>query len=308
MDPLVTIGIAVYNGEKYILESLNSISAQSYSNLEVCIVDDASTDDSYNLCLRWSQQSAFPVTILQNKRNLGLSATCNIILEHSNGKYLQLFDQDDIMLADKIEKDVSEFEQLNEDIVLIYSKVKLINEKGEILEEDYHDRIGFTGVSSSNAFADLIQKNFIPAPTVLLRRELVRNNSRYDESVIYNDWDMWLQLTKHYKIAYFDRISVRYRIHNNSIMAQNGNQKQIERNEITIQMIKKHLGFKKTFDDLIIRKISELSIYSYFLGAKTAGSNLKWSLENKFNWKIWLYHKMAILGMKHPSKYRFFNF
>lgn len=304
--PLVTIGIAVYNGEKYILESLNSINEQSYFNIEMCIVDDASTDNSYYLCQEWSEQSRFPITVLQNSCNIGVSATCNVILNYSKGKYLQLFAQDDIMLPDKIEKDVEEFEQLNGNVALIFSKVELINEKGEAMKQKYNDRIGFNGILPQNPFAALIDKNFIPAPTVLLRNDLVKKIGGHDETVIYNDWDMWLQLTKYYKIAYSDRTSVRYRIHNNSIMAQNGNQKQIERNEITIQMIKKHLGFKNTFDDLIIRKISELSIYSYFLGAKTAGSNLKWSLKNKFNWKIWLYHKMAILGMKHPSKYRFF--
>lgn len=308
MDPLVTIGIAVYNGEKYILDSLNSINNQSYPNLEICIVDDASTDDSYDLCLQWSGKSRFPVTVLQNKINLGLAATCNIILKHSHGKYLQLFAQDDIMLPDKIEKDVAEFEQLDEEVALIYSKVKLINETGELLEQEYNDRIGFNGVPPSNPFAELIQKNFIPAPTVLLRSELVKKIERYDESVIYNDWDMWLQLTKNYKIAYSNRTTVCYRIHNSSIMAENTNPEQIERNELTIRMIKKHLGSDKVYDDLIIQKIGQLSIYSYFLGAKTAESNLKWSLKNKFNWKIWLYYKMAEIGIKHPSKYNFFSF
>jgi glycosyltransferase involved in cell wall biosynthesis len=304
MDPLVTIGIAVYNGEKYIVDCLNSVNNQSYRNLEICIVDDASADDSYHLCLQWSPKSRFPVTVLQNKINLGLSATCNIILKHSQGKYLQLFDQDDLMLPDKIEKDVAEFEQLNEDVALIYSKLQLINEKGEILNQTYNDRIAFNGVPPSNPFTELIHKNFIPAPTVVLRNELVKKTGGYDETVVYNDWDMWLKLTKEYKIMFADRTTVSYRIHSNSIMAENSNQKQIERNEITIRMIKKHLGFKKSCDDLIIQKITELSIYSYFLGAKTAVSNLKWSLKNKFNLKIWFYHKMAMMGIPHPSKFK----
>ena len=232
--PLVTVGIAVYNGEKYILESLKSINEQSYSNLQVCIVDDASTDNSYYLCKKWSEQSRFPVMVLKNTTNLGLSATCNVILTHAKGKYLQLFDQDDIMLPDKIENDVSEFEQLNEKVALIYSKVQLINEKSEVLNQDYNDRIEFNGILSLNPFAQLLKKNFVPAPTVLLRNDLVKKTGGYDETVVYNDWDMWLKLTKNYQIAYFDRTTVRYRIHTTSIMAENSNQKLIERNEINI--------------------------------------------------------------------------
>lgn len=307
MHPLVTIGIAVYNGEKYILESLNSINEQSYSHIEICIVDDASTDNSFNLCNKWSEESRFPVIVLKNTTNLGISATSEVILNHSKGKYLQLFAQDDIMFRDKIENDVAEFEQLNEEVALIYSKVQLINEKGELIKQAYNDRIGFNGLLPSNPFAALIKKNFIPAATVLLRSELVKKDCKFDETVIYNDWDMWLHLTKKYKIEYSDRTAVLYRIHPSSMMAQNSKEKHMQRNEASIRMMRNHLGFSKAYDNLIIEKISELSIYSYFLGAKTAESHLKWSLKNKFNWKIWLYYNMATVGLKHPSNFKLFR-
>jgi alpha-1,3-rhamnosyltransferase len=307
LNQLVTIGIPVFNGEKYIIESLNSITDQRYSNIEICIVDDASTDNSFQLCKKWVEKSRFPVKILKNKSNLGLSATCNIILNQANGKYLQLFDQDDIMIPEKIENDVEQFQQLDEETALIYSKVQLINEKGELINEEYNNRIGFNGIVPTDAFAEMIKKNFIPAPTVLMRTDQVRETGGYDESVVYNDWDMWLKLTKNHKIAYRNIITVHYRLHINSIMADHSNENQINRNELTILMIKKHLGVSKYYDDLVVKKVRELSIYSYFLGSKTAASNLKWSLKNKFDCKIWFYYKLVTFGIKHPSHFNFFR-
>ena len=145
-SPLVSIGIPVYNGAKYVIETLNSINDQSYSNIEILIVDDGSSDDSYNLCKDWAVNSRFPVSVQKNITNLGVTKTCNIILNQSNGKYLQLFAQDDIMLPGKIEHDVGIFEQLNEDVALLYSKMKLIDENGKFSEQEYNDRIGFDGV------------------------------------------------------------------------------------------------------------------------------------------------------------------
>lgn len=127
--PLVSIGVAVYNGANYIIKTLESINTQTYSNIELVIVDDGSKDNSYELCGNWATSSGFPVSIFKNNINFGLPATRNVLLSKAHGKYLSLFDQDDIMLPDKIESDVSFFEKQYENVSLIYSNLKLIKGK-----------------------------------------------------------------------------------------------------------------------------------------------------------------------------------
>ena len=304
--PLVTIGVAVYNGAKYIVETLDSINDQTYSNIEIVIVDDGSSDDSFKFCNQWSVNSRFPIRVQKGGINLGLTKTCNVILNQANGKYLQLFDQDDIMLPEKIEHDVAVFEELNDKVALIYSKMKLIDENGKLMEQEYNERIGFDGVHPGDAFGHLIKNNFIPAPTVMLRTEYVKITGGYDESILFNDWDMWLKVARDFEISFTDVTNVRYRIHSQSMMAGRGIQQEIERNEIKIRMIKKHLGLSKKHDRIIFEKLKELYVYSYFLEDKNAKDYLDGYLKKKFDLKIWLYHKLAIAGIKHPSNFKIF--
>jgi glycosyltransferase involved in cell wall biosynthesis len=298
--PLVTIGVAVYNGANYIIKTLESINNQTYSNIEIVIVDDGSSDNSYNLCVEWIGKCRFPVSLSKNISNLGLPKTRNVILNKMNGKYLNLFDQDDIMLPRKIEDDVALSEIQTSKTALIYSKVKLIDEKGELLDQEYFDRIKFKLHPVKDMFIELIRLNFISAPTVMVRADIIKEKG-YDESLQFDDWDMWLRLSKEYEFYFADYSNVYYRIHNNSMMANKNYKQTIIRNNANIRMFEKHLGINKRYNEAIYRKLKELSIYSYFLEDLNSGKVLQAFLKRKFDIKVWLYHRMASLGIKHHS-------
>lgn len=298
--PLVTIGVAVYNGANYIIKTLESINTQTYSNIELVIVDDSSSDNSYNLCVEWIMKCRFPVSLSKNNCNLGLPKTRNIILNKINGKYLNLFDQDDIMLPWKIEDDVAILEMQDNKTALIYSKVKLINEKSELLDQEYFDRIKFKEHPIKDMFIELVRLNFISAPTVMVRAEIIKEK-RYDENLQFDDWDMWLGLSIEHKFYFADYSNVYYRIHNNSMMANKNYKQTIIRNNANIRMFEKYLGINKGYDEAIYRKLKELSIYSYFLQDVNSGEVLQTFLKRKFDFKVWLYHRMASLGIKHHS-------
>lgn len=300
-EPLVTIGIAVYNGAKYIPQTLASIGNQTYRNIEIVIVDDFSNDNSYELCVNWASISRFPVTVIKNSLNLGLTKTCNIILNKAGGKYLEMFGQDDIMMHRKIESDVSLFEKQNANVALIYSDLTLINEKGEEFGNGYFERIGFKGLQEENVFIELINKNFVPAPSVLVRTDLVKKSGSFDESLQFEDWDMWLRLAKDYEFFFSDVKNVCYRIHNSSMMANRNKEQTILRNKANMKMFEKYLGVNEKYDEALYKKLKELSIYSYFLGDKDSPKILRDFLKKKFDSKVWFYHKMAFLGIKHPA-------
>ena len=302
-SPLVSIGIALYNGAEYITETLNSINNQTYSNIEIIIVDDGSKDDSLDVCRRWEPFSLFPVFFSKNVSNFGLPATRNVLLSKSNGKYLSLFDQDDIMLPNKIKNDVSFFEKQKENVVLIYSDLNLITENGNPFGNGYFDRIDFKGQKEEDLFIELIKSNFIPAPSVMVRSEILKKTEGYDESLQFDDWDMWLRLAKEYKFVFHKEVNVNYRIHKSSMMADKDHSKAIIRNKANIKMIKKHFGYNQIHDRALYRKLRELSVYSYFLDDEDSTIIMNEFLKKKFDLKLWMYYKLARFGIKHPANW-----
>jgi glycosyltransferase involved in cell wall biosynthesis len=301
--PLVTIGIPIYNGSKYIWETLQSISKQTYSNLEVIIVDDCSSDNSDEIYNSWARICQFPLIIKRNARNIGVTQTCNILLQLANGKYFQLFGQDDIMLPNKIQDDVLLFEKQQDDVAVVYSNVNLIDEAGRHFGNGYFERISYQGEVVADLFIELVKRNFIPAPAVLMRTKLVKGTGGYDESLQFEDWDMWLKLAKDYKFVSQNKMNVNYRIHQNSIMANKDIEKTIIRNRANLSMFNKYLGLNTTYDAALYKKLNELCIYSYFVGDADSAEILKEYLKKRFNVKLWVYSKFALLGIKHWSNW-----
>lgn len=99
MNPLVSIIIPVYNAEKYLAETIKSVTDQTYRNIELIIVDDSSTDDSYTLAKSFEKEN---VKIFRQE-NSGASAARNLGLANAKGTYIQFLDADDLLSKDKVE-------------------------------------------------------------------------------------------------------------------------------------------------------------------------------------------------------------
>ncbi len=303
-NPLVTICVAVYNGYNYLQASLDGIHNQSYPNVELIICDDASTDSSYDLCRAWMTNCSRPCKLLRNEKNKGLTATCNILLAEASGKYITFVDQDDIILPGKISEDIDFLETQSPETAAVFSPVTLINEKGEFLEQRYFDRICFDGIIQEPLFPKIVRKNFITASTVLMRAERLRAVGGFDESLIFQDWDLWLRLTRDYRMVFRNKASLLYRIHSTSMMADRALTQTIQRNDADIRMLKKHFGVNPIYDAALMNKLREFTIYSYYIGDKNAGQKMRSFLKKKWDFKIAFYLLQFSLGLKHPSAYR----
>jgi glycosyltransferase involved in cell wall biosynthesis len=218
--PLVTIGIPNYNYSHYIKEALNSVAIQSYPNIELVIVDDCSTDNSIFVIENWIKNYCGNITVkfIKNEINLGLTKTCNVILKHAKGKYLQTLDADDIILPEKIEKQVNILEKSN-DLALIYSNSSIIDEKGNLTNEDYCSRINYDkeNMPEGHIKKDLLVFNFISLPSVLVRTEYVRQAGGFDERLRVQDYYMWLKLSEKYQVKYMNENTAYYRVHHSSM-------------------------------------------------------------------------------------------
>jgi glycosyltransferase involved in cell wall biosynthesis len=203
VQPLVTVAVFCYNNGERIYTTLDSIAAQTYRGIEILITDDGSIDDSVEKLRAWIRDNKrFPCRLIVNEKNRGICPSVNSALSQAKGKYLCLFG-DDIMLPDKIADDVA-FLEANPQFAFCHSKIISVDMKtGE--EKEMHT----TG--SDNTFHDFFAwKTQIQAPTVTYRRSVFDDVGMYDESLIYEDFDMLLRITYKYPVGFRDAFTVKY--------------------------------------------------------------------------------------------------
>ncbi len=153
-SPKVTIGIPVYNVERYIEKCLLSVLNQTYQNIEVLIIDDCGTDNSLKIISQISSDhpNGNLIRIINMQRNLGVSEARNTIIDHANGKYLYFVDSDDYIEPKTIELMVNQAEQYKADVV--YASSIVYNEE----KDRYYDCFVFSKfeVISNNDFVNLV--------------------------------------------------------------------------------------------------------------------------------------------------------
>lgn len=130
--PLVSIGMPVYNGERFIREALDSILAQTFTDLEVVICDNASTDATEAICRAYAERDA-RIRYFRNERNMGASYNYNRVTELSRGKYIRHAAHDDVLAPTNIERCVEVLEA-DPGIALAYPQMSRIDEHGAVID------------------------------------------------------------------------------------------------------------------------------------------------------------------------------
>lgn len=205
-QPLVSVIVPSYNHEPFINECLNSIFKQSYNNIELIVLDDGSSDQSYNVIKSLSKQHNF---YFDHHQNMGLPATLNKGLRLAHGKYIAIIASDDIMMLDRIEKQVNYLEQYS-DIAVCGGNMLAIDNKSQLLTKQ---RIK---PACTLDFDDLFwrDKGGPPAPTAMIRKSVIDKVGGYDPDIAIEDLYMWLKITNHgYKIAVLNDVFAYYRKH-----------------------------------------------------------------------------------------------
>jgi glycosyltransferase involved in cell wall biosynthesis len=187
-NPLVSVVIPLYNGEKYIRDCLLSVYEQTYRPLEVIIVDDGSTDDSLAVIEKVQGEK----TVIR-QQNADVSAARNTGVEHSKGKYVAFIDQDDLWLPDKIDRQVSVFKE-DDRIDLVFTDLVKIFDTGKRRHaRDKHDIA--LSLTDDNLFPTLVKKNVLMPSTVMVKRESLIKAGYFDEDFkTCGDYEMWLRM------------------------------------------------------------------------------------------------------------------
>jgi glycosyltransferase involved in cell wall biosynthesis len=207
-EPLVTVGIATYNGAEYLESSLNSVLRSTYSNIELLIVDDGSTDNSVAIAKRVDDPR---VRIISKESNSGLVGTRQQIMEESRGTYLAWLDQDDIAYPNRIASQVAVLER-NQAIGVCgtWTKRRIHESSGNKSLRKSPSPGGHMEIKASLPFRNPIWFN-----TATLRISAFRcNNLTFREEYGNTlDYDMWSRAADIMELRNIQKYLGEYRVH-----------------------------------------------------------------------------------------------
>lgn len=136
-SPLVSVICLCYNHEKYVEESLESVINQSYTNIELIIIDDCSTDNSKKVIEKWLLKHP-TITFISNKRNLGNTTSFNKAVKFSKGEYIIDLATDDILLKDCVATQVETFKNSTyKNLGIVYGNVSIIDDNNNFITNYY---------------------------------------------------------------------------------------------------------------------------------------------------------------------------
>lgn len=219
--PLVSIITPTYNHEKYIADCIESVLQQTYNNWEMIIVDDGSTDKTYEKALEFSQKDNRIKVFTQ--KNIGifrLAETYNFALNKSQGKYIAVLEGDDVWVPEKLEIQVNELEK-DEEIVLCWGKAFSSSEDLSIdlnlFPIDEIDNQILNNHPIGNSLSKLIYTCYIPALTVVVRKSALKNGFSQKFGLPLVDLPTWQYLALKGKFCYINSALGKWRIYPNQV-------------------------------------------------------------------------------------------
>lgn len=262
--PLVSVIALSYNHSRYVIQTLESIRLQTYTNLEVIVFDDFSKDNSAALVELFIQQRNLQWKFVKHPVNRGIAKTLNEAVSLANGEYIKFIACDDVLLEDGIESLLNAFVPLSKEYAMVYADVLTVDENGAVFGETPFTERGWLkneDVPSGSLFVQLAQLCFIPAPSTLMRKDVLQE-LQFDETLFFEDWDMWLRISKKYFIKGIAKQVVKYRIHRTSMYQA----KSPAYRDAELRTVKKHIGFNEEADVYLKDFIYRNSIFLYMHG------------------------------------------
>lgn len=211
--PKVSVIAISYNHERFVVECLESIRAQTYQAFELIVCDDASTDGTVALQDAWIAQHRPDAKVVRHARNQGICRMLNDALAVATGEFITIIGTDDTWTSDMIERLLSRIEREPPQVAMVYSNSALMDVNGAPLPGLFiHKYWPNLQPPSGDILNVLAVRNFIPAMAIIVRSSALRAVGGFDEELVYEDYDMWLRLAVRYHIVFDDAVVARYRI------------------------------------------------------------------------------------------------
>jgi len=288
-QPLVSIIVITYNSARFVLETLESARAQTYKNIELIVSDDASTDDTVEICRNWinEKNERFVRTeLITVPDNTGIPANCNRGLRAAKGEWIKYIAGDDALMEDCI---MDNLDHINRNF-----GISILTSRSKCYENTFDERnlvstypsesviLSFFSkhIEPIDQFEYLLSKNVINACTVFLRKKIIVEVGCFDETLRFiEDYPMWLKLTKAgYRIHYFNRITALYRLTNESLSA-NKKEGLFNNSLHTYERVRK----KYVYPELPLQKVLSFK-YTYYVSVCL--KSMLFNKRNKFSYYV----------------------
>ena len=216
--PLVTFLMSVYNGEKWVQESLSSICCQTYENLEIILINNGSTDKTHTMLNQVARSDSR--ACVYSKENSGLTDALNYGMVRAKGEWIARLDHDDFCTPDRIEKQI-QLSAMNSGLVLIGSSFTRLDARTSVSQ--------FVKVPTTHDH--LVKRletmrGFFPHSSAMYKTNSVLQLGGYRAGAILNqDWDLWLRLAEDGEIASCDEPLVTIRVHDSQMSANHVDQR-----------------------------------------------------------------------------------
>lgn len=279
----VDILLATYNGEKYLVEQLESILSQTYSDFRLLISDDCSTDGTRKILEEYKNKDDRIQLFFQGK-NLGVIKNFEYLLKKVENDYYMLSDQDDIWKNNKIEKSIEKLKNSESD--LVYSDLEVVDENLNVTYESYWKLKGiYKKIKKYNNFEALYLNNFITGCTILSKKEYIKDILPLPNTSKFVLHDYWISLiiSQKGKISYIEEPLIKYRQHKNNKI---GSKKQSdslrsidEIRELFIKVKKEHFTVfienEEKFKSEKVRKLNRKALAYYEMLSKKKNINFR---------------------------------
>lgn len=204
--PQVTVICLCYNQSQWVEESILSVINQTYANIQLIVVDDASTDESVSIIKKLAQQ--YPrIELLLLDQNVGNCKAVNKALTLATGEFIIDLAADDVLTTNRIERQVHSFLQQSAHVGVVFTDATYIDARGNHLYhhyEDLHARNLVKNIPTGDVYKDVIGTYFIAAPTMMIRKSVLDELGGYDEVLAYEDFDFWIRSARKFNYVFLN--------------------------------------------------------------------------------------------------------
>ena len=237
MPPEVTVLMTVYNGEKYLRESMDSILNQTFMDFEFLIIDDASTDASCNIILSYNDPR---IRLIENEKNVGQAESLNRGLEKAKGKYIARMDQDDICLPQRLRCQLDVMEQ-NPNVGVCGTFAQFIDSNSKDIIVKWNEEMM---TENEDLKTQLLFRPCFIHPSVIIRKSVLKNHHLcYEESAGHaQDYRLWYRISPFCDFVNIPHKLYKYRLHKSQLNKNKQNDQYLSSNETRRMILKDFLG------------------------------------------------------------------
>ncbi len=264
--PAVSVGMPVYNGEAYVALAVQSVLSQTFTDFELLVVNNASTDQTVSIIENFHDPR---IRLINNPKNLGLIGNLNVGLRAARGKYVARLDHDDLALPTRFSEQY-EFMEAHQEIDVVGSWTECIDSAGKTLKVSRSPR------ETMAIRYELLFNNVMFHSSIFFRTDVVRNNGGYSQEFVHaEDYEMYSRPGKELECFNLQKVLFKYRVHGASITGSSDTLQTVHMNALNVayRNMSQYLSltrdeFDKVKDLLVIKKPVATSFSVFLMSLK----------------------------------------